>query len=313
MQSLDTCSDRKFTHPKITAKGEPRAFVEAKDFNTIWFNTGTQCNLECKNCYIESSPKNDRLVYLTVADVEEYLDEIQSENYSVNEIAFTGGEPFMNKNIIEILNLCLLRGFETLILTNAMLPMQKKTEELLGLKKIYGNKIKMRVSLDHFSQERHEEERGLKSWMPAVKGLKWLSENNFSLSIAGRTLWGEKESTLREGFSHFFNEHNIKLDANNPSALLLFPEMDESVEVPEITTSCWGILNKAPEEIMCSNSRMVVRRKGDRRPKVLACTLLAYEPEFELGDTLKQSQKSVYLNHPHCAKFCVLGGASCSK
>ena len=45
---------------------------------------------------------------------------------------------------------------------------------------------------------------------------------------------------------------------------------------------------------------------------LLACTLLPYTPEFELGHTLAEAEGSVFHNHPHCAKFCVLGGASCS-
>jgi hypothetical protein len=57
---------------------------------------------------------------------------------------------------------------------------------------------------------------------------------------------------------------------------------------------------------------MVVRRKGADSPAVLACTLLAYDPQFELGPTLRDADRDVRLNHPHCAKFCVLGGASCS-
>jgi hypothetical protein len=92
----------------------------------------------------------------------------------------------------------------------------------------------------------------------------------------------------------------------------LFPELDERAEVPEITTACWGILNKDPDSLMCASSRMVVKRKGAARPAVLACTLLAYAPEFELGTTLQEAEQDVALNHPHCAKFCVLGGASCS-
>jgi len=45
---------------------------------------------------------------------------------------------------------------------------------------------------------------------------------------------------------------------------------------------------------------------------VLACTLLAYDRAFEMGATLAEAEGDVALNHPHCAKFCVLGGASCS-
>ena len=57
---------------------------------------------------------------------------------------------------------------------------------------------------------------------------------------------------------------------------------------------------------------MVVNRKEAERPAVLACTLLPYDAQFELGETLAEASRAVPLNHPHCAKFCVLGGASCT-
>jgi hypothetical protein len=56
----------------------------------------------------------------------------------------------------------------------------------------------------------------------------------------------------------------------------------------------------------------VVKHQGDAHLSVQACTLLAYDPQFNLGQTLAEAEKPVKLNHPHCAKFCVLGGASCS-
>ena len=89
--------------------------------------------------------------------------------------------------------------------------------------------------------------------------------------------------------------------------------MDARHDVPEITTACWGILRKSPEEVMCASARMVVKRKDAVAPTVLACTLLAYDPQFELGRTLAEAMRSVSLNHPHCASFCVLGGAACSR
>jgi hypothetical protein len=64
---------------------------------------------------------------------------------------------------------------------------------------------------------------------------------------------------------------------------------------------------------MCASARMIVKRKGAARPAVVACTLLPYDPQFELGETLADSVGAVPLNHPHCAKFCVLGGAACSQ
>ena len=301
-----------FIDPLKTAKGENRAYVYMSGLKTLWFNTGTLCNLACVNCYIESTPKNDRLVYLTHDEVKGYLDEIRDDKISTDEIGITGGEPFMNPAIIPIMEECLKRGFKLLILTNAMRPMMKCEAELLRLKEQYGEQMTMRVSIDHFKRELHEEERGLRSWEPMMKGLQWLSDNDFTLDIAGRTRWGEQENELRQGFDAFFKKHNIKINALDNKQLMLFPEMDENAEVPEITTACWDILNIDPEDMMCASSRMVVKRKGDENPSVMACTLLAYDQQFNMGETLKEASQSVYLNHPHCSKFCVLGGGACS-
>ncbi len=303
---------QKFSDPLVTAKGEQRAWVDLTALKTLWFNTGTLCNLACVNCYIESTPKNDALVYLTHAEVVSYLDEIKREGYPTEEIGITGGEPFMNPDIIPIMGECLDRGFQLLVLTNAMRPMMKCEKELLELKYKYGAALTIRVSVDHFKQELHEEERGPRSWEPMMHGLKWLSDNGFTIDIAGRTRWGEDEDELREGFDAFFKQHGIKIDAHDKKQLMLFPEMDENAPVPEITTACWDILNVYPDDMMCASSRMVVKRKGDDKPSVMACTLLAYDQQFNMGQTLKEASKSVHLNHPHCAKFCVLGGGACS-
>jgi hypothetical protein len=64
--------------------------------------------------------------------------------------------------------------------------------------------------------------------------------------------------------------------------------------------------------MMCASSRMVVKRKGEGTLRVAACTLLPYHSDFDMGATLVEAVGDVQLNHPHCARFCVLGGASCS-
>lgn len=302
----------KFRDPAVTADGDERAQVALDRLETLWFNTGTLCNLECVNCYIESSPSNDRLAYLTAAEVSAYLDEIERDDWKTREIGFTGGEPFMNPDVPAMLHDCLDRGFEVLVLTNAMRPMMKCAGDLLALRQEFGDRLTMRVSIDHYTQALHETERGARSWEPMLQGLRWLSGNEFRLAAAGRTLWGDDEPSLRQGFARLFDAEQIAIDANDPAQLVLFPEMDESAEVPEITTACWGILDVAPESIMCASSRMVVKRKGASRPAVLSCTLLPYDEAFEMGATLADASGSIALNHPHCAKFCVLGGASCS-
>jgi hypothetical protein len=303
----------KFRDPAVTARGETRAHVALRALDTLWFNTGTLCNLTCQNCYIESSPKNDRLVYLTTVEVTGYLDEIVADGLPTRLIGFTGGEPFMNPDLPEMLEAVLSRGFRALVLTNAMRPMAKCKPALLRLKERYGDDLTIRVSIDHYGQAVHEAERGRRSWRPTIDGIAWLAANGFSVNVASRYLSGEPEAAIRRGFGRLFSELGIALDPDDPVALMIFPEMDATVDVPEITEACWGILKKSPDSVMCASARMVVKRKGAAHPTVLACTLLPDDPQFDLGATLRAAGGAVLLNHPHCAKFCVLGGAACSR
>ena len=142
--------------------------------------------------------------------------------------------------------------------------------------------------------------------------MDWLSANGFRTSVAGRTIWGETEEESRAGYARLYSSRNYSIDPYDPSATVLFPEIDQSLDVPEISVDCWKLLNRKPSDMMCASSRMVVKRKGEGSPKVVACTLLPHTPEFELGTTLKEAERSVRLNHPNCSQFCFLGGASCS-
>ena len=302
----------KFCHPDITAKGEQRAVVALTRLKTLWFNTGSLCNITCKNCYMDSSPTNDQLAYLTSSEVREYLNEIDSEGWSVDEIAFTGGEPFMNKDLPDMMSEALMRGYRVLVLSNAMKPLFHKRAQLLELKENHGEALTIRVSIDHFTKERHEDIRGVDTWMPMIENLRWLAQSGFNLTVAGRTVWDESDDQSRAGYADLFKREGVHIDTHNRTALVLFPEMDETQDVPEITVHCWDILGVSPESIMCSTSRMVIKRKGAAHPVVTPCTLLPYDPQFELGTKIADSASAVKLNHPHCARFCVLGGASCS-
>ncbi len=305
---------RKFRDPYVTAKGETRAQVALTTLKTLWINTGTLCNITCVNCYIESSPRNDALSYISAAEVAAFLNEAEASELPLREVGFTGGEPFMNHDFLAMLEDTLRRGFKALVLTNAMKPMMNQAAGLLALQEKYGTGLTLRVSLDHSDPAIHDAERGAGSFDRTLEGLHFLVSHGFRLHIAGRAAFGGgDEVKLRADFAAFFAAHGIAVDATDPVALMLFPEMDATADVPEISTACWGILGKSPESLMCASGRMVVKRKGAARPAVLACTLLAYDPQFELGATLAEASRPVALNHPHCAQFCVLGGAVCSR
>lgn len=304
----------KFTDPERTADGAPRAQVALTKLETLWVNTGSLCNLACGSCYIESSPSNDRLSYMTLEDLVPYLDEIDAEGLGPIEIGFTGGEPFLNPHMGALAEAALARGHRALILTNAMRPMRRPAvaDALSALARRYGPRLALRVSLDSAAAAIHDAERGEGAFASAMEGLVWLARRGMSVSVAGRLAFAESEEDARARFAALFAEHAIALDASCASDLVLFPEMDADRDAPEITEACWDAVGVAPSSLMCASARMVQKRKGDTAPVVVPCTLLPYDRAFELGRTLKDADRPVSLNHPFCAQFCVLGGARCS-
>lgn len=304
-------SGNKFVDPFTTAKGEARASVPFSGWKSLWFNTGTRCNLSCTHCYIESSPLNDRLSFITTEDVKPFLDEIKEKRYDIQRIGFTGGEPFLNPEIMDILSLVLNSGHTALVLTNACRTIRRHQDKLLKISRDFPGKLQLRISLDHYTQDVHERERGKNTFEETLESTKWLVENHFDVSVAGRSLTDETREDALAGYQKALSERAIDLEISGDK-MVIFPEMDLLKDVPEITTHCWDILNKRPAEQMCASERMIVKRKGEPHCRVQACTLLAYQDEFSMGENLEDSMQTIQLNHPFCAQFCVLGGASCS-
>ena len=210
----------------------------------------------------------------------------------------------MNRDAPAMIAAALARDFEVLVLTNGMRPMRRFEGLLLALPR---ERLTMRVSLDHWSRAVHEAERGAGTWEKALDGLRWLVANRFRVAVAGRQLPGEPQAEARAGYERLFRQLGVVVEG-----LVLFPPMDASADVPEITEGCWDIVGVSSAAMMCASSRMVVKARGAAAPHVVACTLLPYDSQFALGATLAEAARPVALNHPHCARFCVLGGASCS-
>jgi predicted phosphodiesterase len=300
------------TDPQRTGSGEPHARVALDGLSALWFNTGTLCNIACIDCYIESTPRNDRLIYLSRADFDRFMDEAAMLHPELQEIGFTGGEPFMNPDAPGMIEAALERGYRVLVLTNAMRPMQRHLPLLARLHAAHGARLAVRVSLDHYTREGHERVRGDGSFAPALAGLSWLASTGFALAVAARFGEGETEVAFRAGFAGLFRDHDLALDAADPEQLVLFPELANGELPPEVSETCWQALRSRGRAVMCQSSRMVVHRKGEAAPRVAACTLLPYAPSFDLGASLADASRPVTLNHPYCARFCVFGAASCS-
>ena len=300
----------KFTNQLKTLNGDDRAFVEFTDWQTLWLNSGTKCNLACEHCYIESSPTNDRLEFIKLEDVLEHIIDFSKVDNSKKRIGITGGEPFINPHILDIIKEVLSRNISVLVLSNGVNVMNRVITKLEQLNEQFPNKLSIRISLDHYTREIHEKERGLNTFTKAVDAIELLYTKQIPFSVAGRSLQSEDMEQASNSYIKLLKEREIPLSKDQ---LVIFPEMDLDKDVPEISTKCWDILKKSPDQQMCASERMIVKQKGKDKVQFQACTLLAYQEEFNMGSTLKESTEgAVHLNHPFCAQFCVLGGASCS-
>jgi len=295
--SLDIlpAADRYFTGIPLEAQKitESPPTVELTQLETLWINTGTLCNLTCSQCFMDSSPINDSLAYVSLASFVELLGQAPRE---LAEIGFTGGEPFMNPAIMDMLEAALANGKRVLVLTNAMRPMQRHAAALAHLISRHRDRLAIRVSLDHYLPDRHEALRGKDSFAPTIDGLKFLAEAGAKLSVAARTPWGETESMMQAGFTRLFVAHGVAIED-----LVLFPEMDSCTPTQPVTEAA---LAEAPP-VMCQSSRMAIQRKGGTKISFAPCTLLP-------NRDLTARDDPVTLDHPHCSRFCVYGGASCA-
>ena len=69
--------------------------------------------------------------------------------------------------------------------------MLKLKPQLLRLKEHFSERLVVRVSVDHYRRDLHEEERGRLSWSVMLQGLSWLSTRGFRLNVGGRLRWGD--------------------------------------------------------------------------------------------------------------------------
>ena len=124
---------------------------------------------------------------------------------------------------------------------------------------------------------------------------------------------GESDAAARAGYAALFaGEAGLRVDAFDPAALVLFPEMDATADVPEISEGCWDLLGVSPASVMCASSRMIIRRKGAAAPVVVACTLIPSTTASSLARRWAQRGARRQPQPPALRALLHLGGASCS-
>ena len=292
----------------VTSDGKPRGFIRSHGLEELWLHTGTACNLACPFCLEGSKPGDDRLQLMRFDDAKPFIDEALT--LGVKQFSFTGGEPFINKDLVRILDYA-LQHRPTMVLTNATVPLIKRLPQLESLCK-RSHALHFRVSLDHFLADQHDKGRGEGMFSTALDGLCALHDMGFSVSVANQAIPGLSADEVAKCFAQVFR--GAGLPENLPR--IEFPEFHRpgmTATTPQITQSCMVDYQTEAtrRKFMCAFSRMVVKSEG--QCKVYACTLVDDDADYVLGTTLTESlQAPVSMKHHRCYS-CFRYGASCSE
>ncbi len=292
----------------VTPKGDARGYIDSDQLREVWFHTGTACNLACGFCLEGSKPGDTRLGLVKLQDVAPYIE--QALKLGAQQFSFTGGEPFLAKDLPKILALASTHR-PCLVLTNGTEALHKRIAELENLTNS-PNPVSFRVSLDHFDEKTHDLGRGAGSFAKALTGLKMLYDRGFPISVA-RHIWPDEDKNAAEdAFAQLFKDHDLPEDLT----IVAFPDFalpGSLPKVPFVTTDCMTRYQNAEsrKEFMCAFSRMIVKQDGKMR--VYACTLVDDDLDYDLGPSLALSMgMRISMKHHRCYS-CFAYGSSCSE
>ncbi|MCP4595141.1 radical SAM protein [Neptuniibacter sp.] len=291
-----------------TPEGEDRGYIDPFTLRELWFHTGTACNLQCPFCLEGSGPGDKRLELVKFDDVKPYIDE--AIGLGVEQFSFTGGEPFLAKQLVKILAYAAERK-PCLVLTNGTEAIQQRMDEVASLTDAQ-YPVSFRVSIDKPTAEEHDAGRGEGNFVKAMQGLKKLHDAGFHVSVARHMDKDEDKVEIETAYQSLFAEYGLPVDLN----IVAFPDFATPGSlplVPQVTTTCMTTYQteESRKDFMCAFSKMVVKKNGQMR--VYACTLVDDDEEYDLGANLRESlSERISMKHHRCYS-CFAYGASCSE
>jgi molybdenum cofactor biosynthesis enzyme MoaA len=283
-------------------------YIQPRGLEELWFHTGTACNLACPFCLEGSKPGDNRLQRISLTDVQTYMDE--AAMLGVRQFSFTGGEPFIVKDFVNILHYA-ANLKPCLVLSNGTEPVLKRREQIRTLLECTHD-IAFRISIDWPDAARHDAGRGRGSFAQALESLQLLHEMGFAVSVARQMTQDENPAAVENQYRSILSAAGIQQDIR----LVAFPDFDvpgSHPEVPRVTRNCMTRFQTEAtrNEFMCAFSKMIVKQQGKMR--VYACTLVDDDPAYDLGGDLQESLKERITMQHHRCYTCFAYGASCSE
>ncbi len=280
--------------------------IRIDHLDQLWFQVaGTRCNLECNHCFISCSPKNKSFGFLTLEFVEGHLQ--QAGELGVKEFYFTGGEPFLNPEMVDILITTLALGPAT-VLTNATVLQDDWLTRLSIAASASRYSLEFRVSIDGFDAETNDPIRGVGTFDRAIRGVQKLVKHGFLPIITAVQTWSDEDNlNVIQQFTK-----TLKSIGYDRPRIKILPTLQMGAE--ENRTHGYTQADRLTNDMMvgfdhsqliCHNSRIVTDRG------VHVCPILIETPDSLLSDNIADSLVPFEMSHGACVT-CYRYGAICS-
>jgi molybdenum cofactor biosynthesis enzyme MoaA len=275
------------------------------DLDTVWFQVGgTICNLRCTHCFISCSPDNHSHEMMGVEEVRRHLEE--AVRLGVREYYFTGGEPFMNRDLMEILEETLRVGPAS-ILTNGLFLDARQCRRLRSLADASEYSLEIRISLDGWGPEDHDAIRGEGTFRRTVDGIR----NLWSVGINPVITVTEAAAGVGSGDGRGRFLDRLRTFGLTKPRLKVLPLWRLGAEVER--SRGYMASEKLTEEMVseeslralqCSSGRMITSRG------VYVCPILIDEERARMGGAIADSMRPFELAFAACYT-CHVTGVTC--
>ncbi|HET9233344.1 MAG TPA: radical SAM protein [Candidatus Eisenbacteria bacterium] len=275
--------------------------ITLRRLTSLWFQvTGFLCNLECKHCLVDSSPRNNTMPFLDRTTVQSYLAE--AESMGVKEIYFTGGEPFLHPELAALIEDALAVA-PTTALTNGTLI----TEAIAGtLRKLSDNSkysLEIRVSMDHPEASENDRVRGPGSHAKALRAVRRLQEAGLLPIVTATEFAMSGDTSIHEAFVAMLRREGIRYPRLKLLPVFHTGKLEDPASGSVVTEAMMSGIE--PGFLQCSETR-VVTTQG-----IYACPILVGKREGFLYEGSLRRSSSVRLAH-HACRTCYETGMSCS-
>lgn len=287
----------------LTSKGEPRGYIDFITLKQLWINTGSVCNLNCPNCFEESGPKSKRIQTITLDEIRPYL--LAAQEKKVSSFGFTGGEPFMNPQFMNILEAALAIA-PCLVLTNGTKPLKHYLPKLAQFSDTQKQNLTFRISINSPDEKTHDAQRGEGSFITAWTQLKALNQLGFPIAIARQMQKDEDTEQIQTAFQKLLTQYELPKN----TTIVAFPDLAKT-QTPEISETCISTYHtpQSCANFMCATTRMLVKKND--HVSLYACTLVDDDDFFNFGQNFDHAlTQRTFLKHQRCFA-CFSSGVSC--